>query len=106
MTERVRVMRLIEYEGPREWVEETVGRAVHGTRLLHHAPLRIIRGRTIQEFPTTLATENETLMALSNCGIDIRCGACMEVAWTGATTHPHTCETWKLTPPPTVTPDE
>lgn len=31
------------------------------------------------------------LQALKNSGIDIDCGACMEVAFTGVTTNAHTC---------------
>ena len=34
-----------------------------------------------------------TLQALQNLGHDVTCGACMSVAFTGATEHPHTCKT-------------
>lgn len=35
--------------------------------------------------------EMEVITALRNSGIDVECGACMEVAFTGATTNKHTC---------------
>lgn len=34
---------------------------------------------------------NDILQALKNYGADIECGACMEIAFTGATTNEHTC---------------
>lgn len=33
----------------------------------------------------------EVLTALRNFGIDTECGSCMEIAFTGVTTHEHTC---------------
>lgn len=35
---------------------------------------------------------NEVISALRNSGIDVECGACMEVAFTGVTTNAHTCK--------------
>lgn len=32
------------------------------------------------------------IQALKNSGIDIECGACMEIAFTGVTTNEHTCD--------------
>lgn len=32
--DQVRVLRVIEYVGPREWVEKTVGNSVHGTKII------------------------------------------------------------------------
>lgn len=32
-----------------------------------------------------------TMQALRNSGIDVECGACMEIAFTGVTTNEHTC---------------
>lgn len=29
--DRVRVLRVVEYEGPRSWVEGTLARSIHGT---------------------------------------------------------------------------
>lgn len=36
--------------------------------------------------------EELALHALQNCGADTDCGACMEIAFTGATTNQHTCK--------------
>jgi hypothetical protein len=67
--EEVAVLRVIEYRGPRSWVEETVKRSLHGTRLLEvgygfetvdsaHGPVErprqqkaTITGVTINTFP-------------------------------------------------------
>lgn len=51
--DRVRVLRIVEYEGPREWVERTVSQSLHGTCLIgtrSDGPC-IIRGATVNEFP-------------------------------------------------------
>ena len=32
MSDIVRVFRIVEYVGPREWVEETIAKSIHGTR--------------------------------------------------------------------------
>lgn len=37
-------------------------------------------------------TDATVLSALSNCGIDTTCGACMEIAWTGVTSAQHSCK--------------
>lgn len=65
----VAVLRVVEYRGPRTWVEETVKRSIHGTRVLEvgygfetvdtsHGPVdrprqqkATITGVTINEFP-------------------------------------------------------
>lgn len=40
-------------------------------------------------------TTPEVLQMFTNLGCDVRCGACMEVAFTGATTNLHNCTgTW------------
>lgn len=41
----------------------------------------------------TMVTNNTDaiITALENSGIDVECGACMEVAFTGVTTNVHTC---------------
>lgn len=42
-------------------------------------------------------TNDQIIQALKNVGIDVECGACMEVAFTGVTQAEHTC---KKTEPP------
>jgi len=37
-------------------------------------------------------TDEEVVQILKNVGVDVDCGACMEVAFTGTTTNTHTCE--------------
>lgn len=50
--EIVRVMRIIIYEGPRSKVEETIKRAVHGTKQSYHPAEEVyITAQTIDEFP-------------------------------------------------------
>lgn len=54
--DRIRVLRLLEYEGPRDWVEATLARSIQGTRTFtaldkkipHHAR-RCIRAIVIPE---------------------------------------------------------
>ncbi len=36
-------------------------------------------------------TDGEVISMLRNSGVDVDCGACMEVAFTGATTNVHSC---------------
>lgn len=37
-------------------------------------------------------TDGEVIAMLRNVGVDVDCGACMEVAFTGVTTNAHTCQ--------------
>jgi hypothetical protein len=53
MDERVRVLRVIEYIGPREWVEKTVAQSIHGTRRVPTGGE--IRAATIGSYPEVLA---------------------------------------------------
>lgn len=55
MTEIVRVLRIVEYVGPRDWVEKTVQESIHGTK--HLGEMKSIRAATIGEFPEILKTE-------------------------------------------------
>ena len=55
--EVVRVLRVVEYVGPRSWVEETVARSVHGTR--HIAPNKEIRAASIGTYPDVLHTSKK-----------------------------------------------
>jgi hypothetical protein len=47
----VRVLRIIEYTGPRDWVERTVANSVHGTKDMGHGK---ISGATIGSYPEIL----------------------------------------------------
>lgn len=51
--DRVRVLRLVEYEGPRSWVELTVARAIHGTHVFRPDGGRVT-GVTLDVFPEVL----------------------------------------------------
>jgi hypothetical protein len=64
MPDRIRVIRIIEYVGPREWVERTVAKSIHGTRefpgprRLYHderEPGGKITAITLGDFPESLA---------------------------------------------------
>jgi hypothetical protein len=52
--EIVRVMRIIIYEGPRNWVEDTVAKSIKGTRNINDNPIKRIHAHTINEFPEIL----------------------------------------------------
>lgn len=42
--------------------------------------------------PVIITSVPDTIRALKNYGADTKCGACMEVAFTGVTTNQHTCQ--------------
>lgn len=50
----VRVLRVIEYVGPRQWVEETIARSVHGTKKIGPGE---IRAATLGTYPEVLHAE-------------------------------------------------
>ena len=52
--DRVRVLRLVEYIGDREWVENTIAGSIKGTLIL--AEDKMIRAATIGDFPEILGT--------------------------------------------------
>lgn len=49
-----RVLRIIEYIGPREWVKETIDNSIHMTRMLSITPKCQISAATIGTFPELL----------------------------------------------------
>lgn len=53
MTTLVRVLRIIEYVGPREWVEETVINSINGTKIVNINCM--IRAATIGSYPEILS---------------------------------------------------
>ena len=55
--DKVRVLRLIVYEGDRDWVEETVAKSVHGTKII--ANNKLITVTTIGEFPEIMQAAAE-----------------------------------------------
>lgn len=48
----VRVLRVIEIEGPMEWVEKTVRNSIHGER--EFGPGKIVRAATLGNYPIVL----------------------------------------------------
>lgn len=58
--EKVRVLRVIEYVGPRKWVEATLARSIHGTMKFYPegGPAEI-RAATVDQFPGVLGPELE-----------------------------------------------
>lgn len=48
----VRVLRLIEYEGPRDWVEKTLCQSLHGTKVI--SGNKTIRATTLGDFPSLM----------------------------------------------------
>jgi hypothetical protein len=62
MFNRIRVIRIIEYVGPREWVERTVADSIHGTLRVGRVGFSIqipddaqITAVTLGEFPESIA---------------------------------------------------
>ena len=57
--DNIKVVRIVIYEGPRKWVEETVSKSIHGTR---HFPISgsaaaKIRAVSLNEFPEEIPDE-------------------------------------------------
>lgn len=52
MSDVVRVLRIVEYVGPREWVETTVARAIHGRRDVDAG--KSITAVTLTQYPEVL----------------------------------------------------
>jgi hypothetical protein len=52
MEDRVRVLRLVEFVGPRSWVEQQVARSLHGTRIVKDGCE--IRCATVGDYPEIL----------------------------------------------------
>ena len=50
--EYVRVLRVLEYVGPREWVERTLANSIQGERRI--GPDRVIRAATLGLYPEVL----------------------------------------------------
>jgi len=56
--DRVRVIRIIVYEGSRKWVEEMIIRSIHGTKELYG---NRITAATLGEFPDILYEEKKPI---------------------------------------------
>ena len=54
MSDIVRVLRVIEYEGERSWVESTVKGSIHGELKMGEG---VIRAATVNEFPVKVVRE-------------------------------------------------
>lgn len=57
MTEMVRVLRIVEYIGPRDWVESTVNKSIQGVKLLGEG--KQIRATTLGNFPDIISPEKD-----------------------------------------------
>jgi len=54
--EIVRVLRIVEYIGPRKDVENAVERSVHGTKRIGASGTLLIRATTLGEYPELMAS--------------------------------------------------
>jgi hypothetical protein len=64
----VRVLRVLEYEGPRSWVEDTLGhRGIKG-EFRFPGKEAIIREAIIGEFPAILEKEEDSAQAIQGQG--------------------------------------
>lgn len=62
-TENVRLMRIIIYEGPRDWVEKQIEKSITGTKSIVIYPsgdLGKITVRTLEEFPEIVETHTKS----------------------------------------------
>jgi hypothetical protein len=61
MSDRVRVMRILIYDGPREWVEKTVQRSIMGTKVIdpNDSVKKYISAYTLSEFPEIIKAHEE-----------------------------------------------
>ena len=80
MTDLVRVIRIIEYVGPREWVEKTVAKSIHGIKTLDNGAR--ITAMTLGEFPESVTEVANTQCYL--CGTDVtegrrHCNHCLDL---------------------------
>lgn len=65
----VRVLRILEYTGPRDAVEQQVSRSTHGEKTWDVRGKRItIRAATIGQYPEVLQTAQSVESSLCNCG--------------------------------------
>ena len=53
--DEIRVLRIIEYRGPRSWVEKTIANSIHGTRFVE--PNKTISANTLGLFPEILTSK-------------------------------------------------
>lgn len=57
----VRVLRIVEYVGPRDLIEKQIEQSIHGTRKFGPRGLEVtIRAATIGGYPEILGQENES----------------------------------------------
>jgi hypothetical protein len=56
MSDIVRVMRIIIYEGEREWLEKQIQNAITGTKILPKGKITV---RTIEEFPEIIVKHDD-----------------------------------------------
>ena len=60
--EKVRVFRILKYEGTREWVEKTLAHSIQGCKTYgeSYEITNKIEAQTIEAFPIIIETEEET----------------------------------------------
>lgn len=56
--DRVRVIRILEYVGPRSWVEKTVAKSIHGTKEISPTMDATITGVTLGSFAEILSSHS------------------------------------------------
>ena len=58
MTDRVRILRIIKYEGSRKWVERTLKKAIHGVKVIlnPNGEEYTISAQTLDIFPEIIET--------------------------------------------------
>ena len=64
--DKIRVLRIIEYVGPRDWVEKTVEKSIHGTKAMDNGA--VIRAATIGGYPEILEDLEEDKLIMYAIG--------------------------------------
>ena len=56
MTDRIRVFRILKYEGSREWVEKTIKKSIQGAKIIPNSfgEDHTITAQTIDVFPESI----------------------------------------------------
>ena len=78
MADTIRVLRVIEYTGPRDKVEDQVARSLHGEKRLNNGV--VIRAATVGSYPEVLEglPSVENWVDCSGCSHGYHMGVCPE----------------------------
>ena len=61
--DRVRVIRIVEYDGDRDWVEKTVAKSIQGTKVIEGTRNMTIRAVTLGTYPEIMKEKKDGAVA-------------------------------------------